>query len=142
MIESKGVLNQTVYFKIIGGLFDLVCQDLLKSCLKLEDIESENSNYLHIAFSGLYNAIIEVFSNQSASSTAMADLDAAKYVVSWNRFKYFLQILKANLIEIDDMWSEGKGPLALYYEAEEIRGLIRALFMNTDRRAAVLAKIR
>lgn len=46
------------------------------------------------------------------------------------------------MIEIDDLWSEGKGPLALYYDPEELRGLIRALFMNTDKRAGVLAKIR
>lgn len=143
-----GVLNRIVYFKLIGVLFDLVCQDLLKQCLKLEDIESENSNYLHTAFSGLYQAIIDVFSRGGGdrdvdeNGPGMADLNAAKYVVSWNRFKYILRILKANLIEIDDMWSEGKGPVALYYEPEEVRGLIRALFMNTDRRAAVLAKIK
>lgn len=146
-----GVLNRAVYLKIIGILFDLVCQDLLKSCLKLEDIESENSNYLHSAFSTLYQAIIEVFAkggddydddiHENMGST-IADLNAAKYVVSWNRFKYFLRILKANLVEIDNLWSEKKGPLALYFEPEEIRGLIRALFMNTDRRAAVLAKIK
>ena len=151
-----GVLNRTVYLKLIGALFDLVCQDLLKSCLKLEDIETENSEYIHTAFSGLYQSVIEVFTRvaatdnsdekngeeNSSSSSAMADLNAAKYIVSWNRFKYFLKILKANLVEIDDLWSEGKGPLALYYEPDEVRSLIRALFMNTDRRATVLAKIK
>lgn len=154
----SSVLNRDVYFKLIGFLFDLVCKDLLTSCLKLEDIENENSNYLHLAFSGLYQAILEIFSKDSylpvdktnvseqsesiKSNTALADLNATKYVVSWNRYKYFLKILKANLVDIDDLWSDGKGPLCLYFEPEEIKGLVRALFMNTDRRSNVLAKIK
>lgn len=135
------VLNKTVYLKLIGILFDLVCQDLLKSCLALEDIESDNSDYLHTAFSSLQKSIIDVFA-KAADSSGEADVLAAKYVVSWNRFKFFLMILKANLVDIDTMWANGKGILPLYYEPEEMRGLIRALFMNTDRRAAVLAKIK
>lgn len=35
-----------------------------------------------------------------------------------------------------------QGPLAHEFSAQEVRGLIRALFQNTDRRAAVLAKIK
>ena len=35
-----------------------------------------------------------------------------------------------------------QGPLAHEFTAQEVRGLIRALFQNTDRRAAVLAKIK
>ena len=35
-----------------------------------------------------------------------------------------------------------QGPLAHECSAQEVRGLIRALFQNTDRRAAVLAKLK
>ena len=35
-----------------------------------------------------------------------------------------------------------QGPLAHEFSAPEIRGLVRALFQNTDRRAAVVAKIK
>lgn len=35
-----------------------------------------------------------------------------------------------------------QGPLAHEFTAQEVRGLIRALFQNTDRRAAVLGKIK
>lgn len=145
------VLNRNVYFKLVGSLFDLVCNDLLKSCLKLEDIDNDNSNYLHMVFGVLSQSIIDLFARDAVSGNDnsderlnenIAELTAAKYVISWNRFKYFMKILKANLLEIDEMWSEGKGPLALYFEPDEVRSLIRALFMNTDRRSAVLAKIR
>ena len=51
-------------------------------------------------------------------------------------------MLNASLQEIADRWSEGKGPLAHELGENEVKQLIRALFQNTDRRAAVLAKIR
>lgn len=72
----------------------------------------------------------------------MADFNATKYIKQWQRFKYLLRILKANLQEIVDMWSESKGPLALYFESDEVRHLIRALFMITDKRSAALSKIK
>ena len=40
------------------------------------------------------------------------------------------------------LFSIFQGPLAHEFSAQEVRGLIRALFQNTDRRAAVLAKIK
>ena len=35
-----------------------------------------------------------------------------------------------------------QGPLTQEFTAQEVRGLIRAIFQNTDRRAAILAKIK
>ena len=51
-------------------------------------------------------------------------------------------MLNASLQEIGDRWSDGKGPLAHELGANEVKQMVRALFQNTDRRAAVLAKIR
>lgn len=39
-------------------------------------------------------------------------------------------------------WADGKGPLAEEFSAAEVKSLIRALFQNTERRAAALAKIK
>ena len=39
-------------------------------------------------------------------------------------------------------WASGKGPLAVEFPVDEMKQLIRALFQNTDRRAAVLARIK
>ena len=39
-------------------------------------------------------------------------------------------------------WSDGKGPLALYFTADEAKALVRALFQNTEKRAVVLASIK
>lgn len=50
-------------------------------------------------------------------------------------------MLNSSLADINDRWADGKGPLAVEFKPEEVKGLIRALFQNTDRRAAVLARI-
>ena len=149
-----GILPENVYFSVFGQLLDLICNDLIKSCLKLEDISTEDATCMHTAFSLIEQTVYELFSKNQKLDTAdqdsssvtkisnsLAELNAAKYMRAWHRFKYILVLLKANLQEIVDLWSEGKGPLALYFDSEEIRHLIKALFMITDRRSAALAKI-
>uniref|UniRef100_A0A8C8B7V5 Zw10 kinetochore protein n=1 Tax=Otus sunia TaxID=257818 RepID=A0A8C8B7V5_9STRI len=64
------------------------------------------------------------------------------YVQKWMTFKELMIILQANLQEIVDQWADGKGPLAAEFSAAEVKSLIRALFQNTERRAAALAKIK
>ncbi|KAK2561588.1 Centromere/kinetochore protein zw10-like protein [Acropora cervicornis] len=68
--------------------------------------------------------------------------DICTVVPHWTRYKELIGILKASLQEIGDRWTDGKGPLAQEFTAQEVRGLIRAIFQNTDRRAAILAKIK
>ncbi len=63
-------------------------------------------------------------------------------VPKWQKFQEVRLILSAGLQEIADRWAEGKGPLAHELGANDVKQMIRALFQNTDRRAAVLAKIR
>lgn len=63
-------------------------------------------------------------------------------VPHWSKYKQMVGALEASLQDLADGWSDGKGPLALDFTANEVRGLIRALFQNTDRRAAVLSKIK
>uniref|UniRef100_A0AAY4DQM3 Zw10 kinetochore protein n=1 Tax=Denticeps clupeoides TaxID=299321 RepID=A0AAY4DQM3_9TELE len=64
------------------------------------------------------------------------------YVKKWMTFKELSIVLQASLQEIVDRWAEGKGPLALVFTSNEMKGLIRALFQNTDRRAVALTKIK
>jgi centromere/kinetochore protein ZW10 len=68
--------------------------------------------------------------------------DALRFVKSWSRFRELILVLNASLKEIEERWSGGKGPLAQDFTVEEMKQLIRALFQNTERRAAVLARIK
>lgn len=162
----QDVLPIQIYHRVFGQFFNFICNHLLKSCLRLEDISTDDASYLEAGFTLIKQAIYEIFSkhqmnneNQSDSelndinvkdesladlrtNNKMADFNATKYIKQWQKFKYLLKILRANLLEIEDMWSDSKGPLALYYNSEEVRQLIRALFMITDKRSATLAKIK
>lgn len=60
----------------------------------------------------------------------------------WGRFQELEHLLRASLRDIEDRWSSGKGPLAAHFAADEVKQMIRALFQNTDHRAAILARIK
>ena len=72
----------------------------------------------------------------------ISKLDVIRYVKKWNKFKELILILNASMREIEDRWAGGKGPLAIEFSVDEVKKLIRALFQNTDRRAATLSRIK
>lgn len=63
------------------------------------------------------------------------------YVKQWYKFNELILLLNSSLSDINDRWASGKGPLAVEFKPDEVKGLIRALFQNTERRAAVLVRI-
>lgn len=65
-----------------------------------------------------------------------------QYVKYWSKFQELVVVLGESMHVLVDRWSAGKGPLANDFTAEEVKQLIRALFQNTDRRAAILAQIK
>ena len=66
----------------------------------------------------------------------------ASFVKKWLKFQELIVVLSSSLRVIEDRWGEGKGVLAKEFSAEEVKQLIRAIFQNTERRAAVLSKIK
>lgn len=58
------------------------------------------------------------------------------------KFKEICFLLSGNLQEIDDRWASGHGPLASWMKPDEVKRMIRALFQNTEKRAAVLSRIK
>ncbi len=84
----------------------------------------------------------EVFVIEGDESGRSSRHDAVRFVRTWQRFRELIFALGANLREIEERWAAGKGPLAAEFRAEEMKALVRALFQNTDRRAAVLARIK
>ena len=177
------VLAKHDYMSLVGQLVQLICGDLVRSVLKLEDISSDDASYLHSIFVLLDKAACDLFTKHHEQTTAddaekdahdekkdngemvmeatesadealshdlaaisyrknLAEVTASKHVKSWMRFKHMSTLLKSSLAEIVDLWSEGTGPLAVHFDSEEVRHLIRALFMNTDRRSEALAKIK
>ena len=58
-----------------------------------------------------------------------------------NRLSVSRHLLGAGLRDIESRWSMGKGPLAVHFAADEVKQIIRALFQNTDHRAALSWKL-
>ncbi|KAL3283945.1 hypothetical protein HHI36_018113 [Cryptolaemus montrouzieri] len=126
------VLSYPVYNETIGDIFSSMCTFLINALVKIEDIEAVVAENLIEIFKVVLNRGPKLFSDPNETSI---------YVPQWHKFNEVIFILGASLVDINDRWADGKGPLALHFKSYELKQLIRALFQNTDRRAAVLAKI-
>nr|XP_006133681.1 centromere/kinetochore protein zw10 homolog [Pelodiscus sinensis] len=139
----QDVLPVNVYCKAMGILLNTALSEVINRVTALEDISAEDADRLHF----LCRAILEegplVFTPlPEENKNKKYQEEVPVYVQKWMTFKELMMILQANLQEIVDRWAEGKGPLAAEFSPVEVKSLIRALFQNTERRAAALAKIK
>lgn len=115
--------------------------EILTNVTRLEDISADDTTQLHAVMLIVVNRAPDMFKDCSDGDEP-AELLLQKHVRKWLKYKELLILLNAGLQEISDRWADGKGPLALEFSSNEVKQLIRALFQNTDRRAAVLSKIK
>uniref|UniRef100_A0A3Q0SAM9 Centromere/kinetochore protein zw10 homolog n=1 Tax=Amphilophus citrinellus TaxID=61819 RepID=A0A3Q0SAM9_AMPCI len=139
----QDVLPVSIYCKAMGNLLNTAITEVTAKIMMLEDISSEDGEHLHT----LCQTIIEegplVFIPLAEEKkNKRYQQEVPLYVKKWGTFKELVIVLRANLQEIVDRWTDGKGPLALEFSSSEVKSLIRALFQNTERRAAALAKIK
>ncbi|XP_072303091.1 centromere/kinetochore protein zw10 homolog [Eucyclogobius newberryi] len=139
----QDVLPVTIYCKAMGNLLNTAITEVTAKVMALEDISSEEGEYLHT----LCQTVIEegplVFTPLTEEKkNRRYQEEVGLYVKKWSMFKELAIVLKANLQEIVDRWADGKGPLAVEFSSSEVKSLIRALFQNTERRAVALTKIK
>ncbi|NWS24627.1 ZW10 protein, partial [Polioptila caerulea] len=139
----QDVLPVNVYCKAMGTLLNTALAEIVTRIAALEDISAGYADRLYslcgiMAEEGpqVFTPLLEEDKNKKYQE------EVPVYVKKWMTFKQLMIILQANLQEIVDQWADGKGPLAEEFSAAEVRSLIRALFQNTERRAAALAKIK
>ena len=65
-----------------------------------------------------------------------------RHVKNWRKLTELIIVLGASLTEIENRWANSKGPLAHEFTADQVKRFIRALFQNTERRSALLARIK
>uniref|UniRef100_A0A1Q3F628 Centromere/kinetochore protein zw10 n=1 Tax=Culex tarsalis TaxID=7177 RepID=A0A1Q3F628_CULTA len=126
------VLPEHVYKSSIGSLLVTFCGEIIRKIFNLEDITAAIGK-------GLVNVLAIV--TEKAPQLFKDPTDITIVVKNWTKLTQLATILDASLIEITEMWAEGKGPLTLNYKADEIKHLIRALFQNTKHRQTCLASI-
>lgn len=126
------VLSYQLYNQNIGSILDVMCSNIINAVVRIEDISSKAAEQLVDVFKIVITRGPKLFTDPKEINL---------FVHNWSKFTELNFVLGASLININDRWADGKGPLALQFTASEMRSLIRALFQNTDRRAAVVSRI-
>lgn len=126
------VLPSDIYHRCIGSLVNSGVEEIVQKILSLSDISSEVSEQ----YCSLLNQIVLKTPGFFAPETP------EKFAKKWSKFLELIVVLNSSLRVIEDRWGEGKGVLAAEFSPEEVKQLIRAIFQNTERRAAVLSKIK
>ncbi|XP_053546097.1 centromere/kinetochore protein zw10 homolog [Bombina bombina] len=139
----QDVLPVAIYCKAMGTLLNTAITEMISKITALQDISTEDGERLYT----LCRTVIEegplVFTpllDEGINKKYQEEVPV--YVHKWMKFKELMIILQASLQEIVDRWADGKGPLAAEFSTNEVKSLIRALFQNTERRAAALARIK
>ncbi|XP_064326780.1 centromere/kinetochore protein zw10 homolog [Phalacrocorax carbo] len=139
----QDVLPVNVYCKAMGTLLNTALSEIVTRIAALEDISAEDADRLYSLCKTMVEEGPQVFTPlPEDDKNKKYQEEVPVYVQKWMMFKELMIILQANLQEIVDQWADGKGPLAAEFSAAEVKSLIRALFQNTERRAAALAKIK
>ncbi|NXL31943.1 ZW10 protein, partial [Glaucidium brasilianum] len=139
----QDVLPVNVYCKAMGTLLNTALMEMVTRIAALEDISAEDADKLYSLCRIMVEEGPRVFTPlPEDDKNKKYQEEVPVYVQKWMTFKELMIILQANLQEIVDQWADGKGPLAAEFSAAEVKSLIRALFQNTERRAAALAKIK
>nr|XP_023020475.1 centromere/kinetochore protein zw10 homolog [Leptinotarsa decemlineata] len=128
----KNVLPYPLYNKTLGEILNSLCVNFITSIIKYEDISLSSAEQLVEIIKIILNRGSKLFTDPK---------EVSLYVASWYKLNELNFVLSASLLDINDRWADGKGPLAIQFKPNELKSLIRALFQNTDRRSAVLAKI-
>ncbi|XP_076441590.1 centromere/kinetochore protein zw10 homolog isoform X2 [Babylonia areolata] len=143
----QDVLPASVYRKAIGILLNSLLTLVMDHLTSLEDISSEAARKLFLLLKMVDDKAATLFLTEEESSDTKnsgnkAKVDLHRHATKYTKFTEIQLVLNGSLQEIADRWADGMGPLAAEFPANELKQLIRALFQNTDRRAAVLAKIK
>uniref|UniRef100_A0A8C7AKE4 Centromere/kinetochore protein zw10 homolog n=1 Tax=Neovison vison TaxID=452646 RepID=A0A8C7AKE4_NEOVI len=142
-IVWQDVLPVNIYCKAMGTLLNTAISEIIGRITALEDISTEDADRLYSLCKTVMDEGPQVFAPLSEESkNKKYQEEVPVFVPKWMPFKELMMMLQASLQEIGDRWADGKGPLAAAFSSSEVRALIRALFQNTERRAAALAKIK
>ena len=128
------VLPSEIHHKAVGALMNVLIGEMIRGVLALEDIATDDGKELHL--------ILKLIVERAPSSLSFTnEEEIPTYCSDWERLKGLAVVMDASLQDIIDSWSSGKDSLSQQFTAVELRGLIKAIFRNTERRAAALAKI-
>uniref|UniRef100_A0A8C6XJL1 Centromere/kinetochore protein zw10 homolog n=1 Tax=Naja naja TaxID=35670 RepID=A0A8C6XJL1_NAJNA len=139
----QDVLPVNIYCRAMGTLLNTALVEIISRVIALEDISAENADRLHALCKTVVDEGPRIFVPlPEEKENRHFQEEVPVYVPKWMMFQELMLVLQASLQEIVDRWAGSKGPLAAEFSPSEVKNLIRALFQNTERRAAALASIK
>jgi centromere/kinetochore protein ZW10 len=135
----KGVLSDSARLQSLGALLGHVIRKIIEDILELADepsgISEEQSKILK-EFCDQIAELKDLFQPEDPGADSMVHI----YTPSWIRFDFLGQILEGSLADIQYFWTEAG--MNHEFEANEIVGLIEALFAESQVRKNAIRKIK
>ena len=133
------VLPTALHHEVVGSLLDVLVSEIVSMVLSMEDIAAADATELHTLLGRVIEKGPATLLLKSEENGAVS---VSTYCKSWEKLEKVSIVLNASLLEIVDLWGDGReDSIAKHFSVSEVRGLIKALFKNTERRAAALSKI-
>lgn len=132
------VLPTHMHCEAVGKLLDTCMSEVIRMVLAMEDITAADAAELHALLNMIVikSSQVLLLTQEDGESNSVS-----KWCESWKKLKCLSLVLDASLLDITHMWGSGKGSLATEFSVGEVRALIKAIFRNTEHRAAALNKI-
>lgn len=135
--QWQNIVSQRVLVQSLGSLVSTAFTKFINDILDMSDIAEDESRKLHSYCTSLAT-LNQHFQSQDENGETRDT--SSMYVQNWFRLQYLGEILAGSLADIKYLWNESE--LKLEMTAEEVVGLIEALFAPSDLRRRAIAEIR
>ena len=135
--QWQNVVSQRVLVQSLGSIVSTAFTKFINDVMDMSDIAEDESRKLHSYCMSLAT-LNQHF--QTPDENGEIRETASLYVQNWFRLQYLGEILAGSLADIKYLWNESE--LKLEMTAEEVVGLIEALFAPSDLRRRAIAEIR
>jgi centromere/kinetochore protein ZW10 len=135
--QWQNIVSQRVLVQSLGSLISTAFTKFINDVMDMSDIAEDESRKLH-SYCVSLATLSQHFQTQDENGE-MRDT-ASLYVQNWFRLQFLGEILAGSLADIKYLWTESE--LKLEMTAEEVVGLIEALFAPSDLRRRAIAEIR
>jgi centromere/kinetochore protein ZW10 len=135
--QWQNVLSHSALLQSLGSLVSAALTKFVNDVEDMSDIAEDESRKLH-GYCVSLATLSQHFQTEDGNGE-MRDM-ASIYTPNWFKFQYISEILDSSLADIKYFWTDGE--LKLEMEAEEVVGLIEALFAPSDHRRRAIFEIR
>ena len=135
-------------FFFSGTLLNSSVSDIIDAVLSISEFSADDCECLEHVLAEIVERSPVLFRDLANPPTKHGEKPTnphillQEYVSNWMKFRELIFLLTAGLQDVADRWADGKGMLALYFSAEEVRKITVAIFENTSRRDAILSQLR